>query len=108
MNKITIKIASDFSEEPSGRYHPKDGKYTGERFRNEFLMPQLKQKNKIIIDFDGAEGYGSSFLEEAFGGLVRCGFDKNFLLSSFIFISNEDPSIIDEVKEYINDEENKK
>jgi len=38
------------------------------------LIPALKEYEKVIVDLDGTSGYGSSFLEEAFGGLVRKGF----------------------------------
>lgn len=66
-----IDIGIDFSEKPYGRYHPKDGPNTGERFRREFLVPALKESPPVIVTIDKVEGYGSSFLEEAFGGLVR-------------------------------------
>ncbi len=65
----TINIAKDFSETPLGRYVT-DGKFSGERFRDEFLVPALKV-GPLTVEIDDTEGYGSSFLEEAFGGLVR-------------------------------------
>jgi len=66
----TIKIGADFSETPVGRF-PSDGPFSGERFREEFLKPALNENNKVIVIIDDAEGYGSSFLNEAFGGLVQ-------------------------------------
>ena len=66
-----IDIGADFSATPLGRYHPQDGPNTGERFRREFLVPALKSGEKVVVTIDQVEGYGSSFLEEAFGGLVR-------------------------------------
>lgn len=75
---ITIEIAKQFSRYPAGRYI-KDGPYSGELFRKKFLEPNLPIHEKIIIELDGARGYGSSFLEEAFGGLVRKGFPKEEL-----------------------------
>ena len=69
MNKI-ISVAKDFSRFPAGR-HCVDGPFSGEKFREDKLVPALIQSTKVIIDLDGALGYGSSFLEEAFGGLVR-------------------------------------
>jgi STAS-like domain of unknown function (DUF4325) len=68
-----IKIATDFSETPLGRY-PTDGDFNGARFREEFLFPALTTQAKVIVDIDDVEGYGSSFLDEAFGGLVRKGY----------------------------------
>ena len=99
MKKITI--ADDFSDEPAGRYYS-DGRYSGERFRKEFLVDTLKCNEKVTIDFDRTEGYGSSFLEEAFGGLIsKEGFLSQNLHNQFLFISNEDASVIKEVWSYI-------
>jgi hypothetical protein len=70
---ITISIAKDFSDVPWGRI-PEDGPFCGENFRKMHLVPKLEllEKNQsLVIDLDGVEGFGSSFLEEAFGGLVR-------------------------------------
>ena len=71
MKNKTIVIATDYSETPAGRYHPKDGNYTGERFRDEILYPALQNYDLVSVNLDGTLGYGSSFLEEAFGGLIR-------------------------------------
>jgi hypothetical protein len=97
----TINVRLEFSRYPAGRY-AKDGPYTGEAFRNKLLIPALNAgKDGIVVEFDGTRGLGSSFLEEAFGGLVRKeGFDKEMLLARFEFHS-ADPSIPLEVMEYI-------
>lgn len=65
-----ISIAKDFSPHPAGRYVT-DGPFSGERFRDDLLYPALRDNDRVEIDMDGALGYGSSFLEEAFGGLIR-------------------------------------
>ena len=75
-----IEIAKDFSRYPSGRSIA-DGPHSGEKFREEFLVPALKDHDEVVIILDGVKGYPSSFTEEAFGGLVRKGFDKENLLS---------------------------
>lgn len=67
-----INIAEQFSRTPAGRYRT-DGPSSGERFREEFLLPGLENGGQLEISLDGAAGYPSSFLEEAFGGLVRKG-----------------------------------
>jgi len=69
----TIKIATDYSETPLGRY-PADGDFNGTRFRDDFLRPALGAGEVVVVDIDDVEGYGSSFLDEAFGGLVREGY----------------------------------
>ena len=78
MSITKINIGEDFSKTPRGRYHPADGKNSGERFREEFLKKVFSEPDKytlpVEVVLDDAEGYGSSFLEEAFGGLVRKGY----------------------------------
>ena len=67
----TINIAKDYSLTPFGLY-PSDGKFNGERFRKERLLPALKEFDQVVVELDGTTiSYGSSFLEETFGGLVR-------------------------------------
>ncbi len=100
--KPAINIAKDFSRYPAGRYES-DGDYNGEKFRTTFLLEPLKQKTHVKIIFDGARGYGSSFLEEAFGGLIRLNFSKNEILETFEFESNDDPTLPDEIEGYIDD-----
>lgn len=70
MERKTLRIAEEYTKFPAGRFKT-DGPYSGERFREEFLVPQLKTNDKLSVFIDGVKGYGSSFLEEAFGGLVR-------------------------------------
>lgn len=74
-----INIADDFSKFPAGRY-VEDGEYNGTTFREKHLIPALGNYAKVCVVFDGVAGFGSSFLEEAFGGLVhRKIFRKDFL-----------------------------
>ncbi len=102
MQNHIINVATDFSRFPGGR-SLSDGPHSGERFREEFLLPVLRSGQHAKIRFDGARGYGSSFLEEAFGGLVRIeGFKPAIILETFEFESS-DESIIEEIKEYITD-----
>lgn len=106
MNSTTkIDVTNDFSPVPLGRF-PEDSPFNGTTFRVELLLPALTSFSKVQVVFDGAEGYGSSFLEEAFGGLIRNeGLRESKLLSQLEFISNEDPTIIDEVLSYIHEAE---
>jgi len=95
-------IAKDYTDAPGGRFID-DGEKSGEDFRENVLKPliqRLVKDEKIHIVFDGAYGYATSFLEEAFGGLAReLGSDKT--LSLFYFESNDEPEIIDRVVQYI-------
>lgn len=72
-NVKVISIAKEFSEEPYGRY-PTHGDRSGELLREKFLIPGLVEFDRVRVDLSGTFGYGSSFLEEAFGGLVRIGY----------------------------------
>ena len=87
---MTINIAKDFSRVPAGRYHPADGNRTGELFRTEFLAKYLSKSDEPLeISLDGAVGYPSSFLEEAFGGLIRIGFTVEQLKARLTIVATE-------------------
>ena len=106
-DKIMIVIANDYSKTPGPRYK-EEGKHPGEEFREVCLIPKLssaiREQKKLLIDLDGTAGYGTSFLEESFGGLVRI---NNYravqLLDILEFKSNEEPYLIDDIKQYISE-----
>lgn len=99
MKQSVVNVARDFSRYPAGRYL-EDGPASGQLFREKFLIPALKESKSLSIELDGARGYGSSFLEEAFGGAVREGFSPTIVKQAFTLIS-EDKSIIEEIHDYI-------
>jgi hypothetical protein len=66
-----ISVARDFSRTPGPRY-VWQGNWSGEKFRQR-LVKELGRYERVIVDLDGTRGFGSSFLDEAFGGLVREG-----------------------------------
>jgi hypothetical protein len=69
-------IGKQFSEAPAGRYLS-DGDFSAESFRENILVPainSLQQGDKLELTIDNVEGYGASFLNEAFGGTVRKGY----------------------------------
>ncbi|QIE89489.1 STAS-like domain-containing protein [Pseudomonas nitroreducens] len=101
MNVATIRVTKDFSEYPAGRYRA-DGPFAGEVFRDDLLVPLLNQYDIVEVDLDGAMGYGSSFLEETFGGLVRKhDFTAKKLHEKLKFKSDDEPSLVDEIWIYI-------
>lgn len=102
MNKtVLISMVADFSEEPLGRY-PEDSPFCGQNFRDFHLVPALKKNGMVTVVLDGTEGYGSSFLEEAFGGLIRkAGFQKDDLKNRLKLVSDDDASLVDEIWQYI-------
>lgn len=102
---VTISIVNNFSRTPGPRYIA-EGDFSGELFRKEHLLPNVKMamehNEDIIVDLDGASGYGTSFLEESFGGLVRE--DKisyDFLKAHLKIKSDEDDIYVDEIWDYI-------
>lgn len=78
MSTLTILVAEQFSPFPAGRFVD-DGPYPGAVFRDKFLLPAIRRGDKVIVDLEGTELAGSSFLEEAFGGLVRAGISESTL-----------------------------
>ena len=89
---VPLSISEQFSRYPVGRIQA-DGDYNGTRFREEFLVPALRKLGAtelLEVNFDGLEGAGSSFLDEAFGGLVRTeGMTASFLDSQLRLTTNE-------------------
>lgn len=69
-----INVCREFSSLAFGR-DAKDGPNSGERFRNEFLIPIWNDYDQIEVDFSGfMASPGSSFLSASFAELVsRCG-----------------------------------
>lgn len=97
----TLEIAKDFTRYPAGR-NRSDGPYSGQAFREDHLEPLLKEGEPFCVVLDGARGYGSSFLEEAFGGLVRSGFAQK-TINDCINIQSKDPSLEPEIRSYVKD-----
>jgi len=103
-----ISIAKQFSEFPVGRT-PADTNVSGQAFREKFLVQRLHNGEKLLIDLDDVEGFGSSFLDEAFAGLIRNdGFTLAQLEMLIEFKADEDPSLVEEIRGYMADEEKKR
>ena len=80
-----IDIAQDFSRFPRG-LTPKDGAANATTFRKQHLVPVLEKNDRAIVILDGVGGYSASFLNEAFGGLVRKeGYSAKKVFDSFEF-----------------------
>ena len=100
---ITINIANEFCETPGAR-EIEEGSFSGQDFLQRKLKPKfeeaLQKKVKLIIDLDNTEGYATSFLEEAFGGLARL-FSPEVVLTTLIFKCFDEPLLDDEIRMYI-------
>lgn len=108
MEKFLYDVGNDFHHRPMGRKKT-DGEFSGEVFREKVLYPffyklSTQQANKILVlDFNNVSMAGSSFLEEAFGGLVRAGIKKDLILSHIeILVDIELKELIeDRIYQYI-------
>ncbi len=66
------------------------------------LIPLASSETRVVIDLDGTVGYGSAFLEAAFGGVVRHqGWAAEQFCSRFDIVATEDTSYLTEILEYV-------
>jgi len=64
---LILKV-NDWTSAPGGRYR-KHGPFSGEEYRDDFLIPALLSGRRLIIDLDGTFGFPTSWLWEVFGNL---------------------------------------
>lgn len=101
---VSISVAKNFSTTPGFRYRKQSPTTSGEQFRDEILEPAylqaIEHNEKLQVILDGTNGYLTSFLEEAFGGLQRKhpGQDVG---KSIEIISNEEKHWIEDIARYI-------
>lgn len=98
-----ILSIAEFSRTPFGR-NPEDGKFCGFNFRKNHLLPALKKQEMLTVNLnDVIEGYeyGSSFLHEAFGGLVQHEGLTFSQLKNQLKIEYEYSDIVAEIWDYI-------
>jgi len=112
MEDLNLSIAGDFSWTPGPRYI-EEGDYSGQEFREKILLGLVKEaiKNnyRLVVNLDGTAGYGTSFLEEAFGGLIRVDEVTYDAIKQHLFIiSEEEPFLKEDIEEYLNDANNVK
>lgn len=101
MNNTVFSIARQFSPNPGPRFR-RQGAHSGEALRSKLVSLLDNTPGVLVIDLDGTKGIGSSFLDEAFGGLVR--WEKKSKVDLFKrlkFRSTLDPSYIDEIRDSI-------
>ena len=106
---MRLNIAKTFSPMAVGRYR-KDNPHSGEVFREEHLTSMLRravQEHDILeVDLEGMRGLSASFLDEAFGGLVRSGEWTAKQVLEFVRFVPEDTYFdpyIKNVKDFIRD-----
>jgi hypothetical protein len=110
VDKIKISIKENFISTPGPRYK-KEGKWSGEQLRIDLIYPNfikaIEENKKFFIDLDGTSGYGTSFLEEVFGGLIRINKLKYSEINNLLELkSEEEPYLIEDIEEYLLDAKN--
>jgi STAS-like domain of unknown function (DUF4325) len=87
---VLIKV-SDWSTKTGWRWITDADDYSGQRYRAEVVydayLLALNRGGKLVIDLENVAGYTSSFLSEAFGGLIsRDNLDKQTVLRTLEFL----------------------
>lgn len=107
-NVVKVVRIKDFSETPGPR-SPDEGPFSGEEFLQSVLRQAYQQVRdeggNLVVDLDGTEGYATSFLEAAFGGLAR-EFEAADILKIVSFKSEDEPFLVNEIKGYMFDARN--
>jgi hypothetical protein len=100
-----IGIAKDFHPYPGGRF-PRHGEGNGETFRKEFLLPYLTKGEPLEVVLDDASGFPASFLEEAFGGLIREGLSLETIKQLLTISVSDDENEVyrEEAWQYVEDQ----
>ena len=101
---LTVNVGKDFTRFPSGRLM-KHGNTSGEALRVKFLQPPLSSGQSVIVELDGTIGYNSSFLEEAFGGLVRELKVTTDYVLKLLTLKSDDSALLEEIVQYMKDAE---
>ena len=100
----TLSVARDFSKYPGGRFI-KISENSGEEFRDRLLLPALRTNGRVEVELDGVVGYGSSFLEEVFGGIIRAmKWRTRTEFNQHVAFTSERDSWVREVNQYIDEE----
>lgn len=104
MNVHTIDM-QQFSRTPFGRYTD-DGTGNGTAFREKYLYGPMADPSidLVVVKLDSvAPGYeyGSSFLEEAFGGLVRVHHLDGSMVLQKLKVDTAFPDYAMEIRSYI-------
>ncbi|MCY1259044.1 hypothetical protein D9M68_39820 [compost metagenome] len=100
LKEVTIDVATEFSDMPYGRSSV-DNEFNGKEFRTEHLLKALKSYDTVIVDLTGVMGTGSSFLDEAFAGLIKYeGYKYEDIKDRLIFKSKY-KSVLNNIEKYM-------
>lgn len=96
-----ITIVKDWSPKPYGR-GPSDGPTCGQFFREQMLEKAMLENDSVHVVLTGYNRYGRSFLDEAFGGLIRVsGFTPEEVKRKLTYSHATLPAIIEIINDRI-------
>jgi hypothetical protein len=100
---INLNIAAEFAVTPGPRKRT-EGDHSGQEFLEDFLRPRFLSARGsgvfLNVNLNGAAGYPTSFLEEAFGGLARA-FGEQAVTETLRLTCDDEPYIADDIRRYI-------
>jgi hypothetical protein len=85
---IRIDIGRDFSLVNGGRRRD-SGAHSAEAFRDDLLVPALRQGGQVVVNINGPS-YSMAWLEEAFGTLQDLGFSSDDLSARLVIEADGD------------------
>jgi hypothetical protein len=101
--RAELSISGEFTRTPGPRKRT-EGDYSGEQFLDDLLRSRYQAAAalgaKLVVNLDGAAGYPTSFLEEAFGGLAR-EFGSAEVEKTLQFVCNDEPYLEEQIRKYI-------
>lgn len=101
MSDHLFRVAAVFGPHAGPRY-ARQGAHSGESLRKKLLEVLRKTDGTVLVVLDGMRGMGSSFLDEAFGGLVREeGIPKDEVRRRLRYQATIDPSYIETIRDSI-------
>ncbi len=92
MEPFKYNFVREFTDCPGGRYKSRSEK-SGEEFRQSVLEPLLAKYAAVELDLNGAFGFPPSFLDEAFGALIRKLGKDTFMKRVKIELSDDDMAL---------------
>jgi hypothetical protein len=109
IQRIELNVATEFSTLPGPRKRV-EGNDSGEQFLEELLRPRFLEAldggTPLHVNLDGAAGYPTSFLEEAFGGLAR-EFGSKKVEENLDVTCTDEPYLREQIFRYIRHAEKK-
>jgi len=103
--EFTLHVC-EFTTTPGPRFK-EDGHHSGEEFREDYLLPKYRKAVNngecLHVVLKETKGYATSFLEEAFGGLVRTGYKKSDIRKHLKIHSSDRPWYESEIYGYIDE-----